>query len=239
MCTAYKIYAEVIRNRMEKEVEEKGMTPESQAGFRRGRSTIDNIFVLNYLMQREKRQGRKDGKICMMFADMKAAFDNVERSTLWRELRRKEIKRDLIKKIEKIYERTETVIRTNQGYTDSFRTRKGVRQSCVLSPFLFNLYMVEIEERLESRGIGGVGIGKIRVWNLAYADDIVLVANNKDALLDMIDTFKKFLKDMKLELCTEKSKLLVFNRKRKERKEKWLWGEKKLRRYKSLNILAL
>lgn len=99
--------------------------------------------------------------------------------------------------------------------------------------------MVEIEERLESRGIGGVGIGKMRVWNLAYADDIVLVANNKDALLDMIDTFKKFLKDRKLELCTEKSKLLVFNRKRKERKEKWLWGEKKLRRYKSLNILAL
>lgn len=129
MCTAYKIYAEVIRNRMEKEVEEKGMTPESQAGFRRGRTTIDNIFVLNHLMQREKRQGRKDEKIYMMFADMKAAFDNVERSTLWRELRRKEIKRDLIKKIEKIYERTETVIRTNQGYTDSFRTRKGVKQS--------------------------------------------------------------------------------------------------------------
>lgn len=61
MCTVYKIYAEVLRNRIEKEVEEKGMVPESQAGFRRGRATIDNIFVLNHLMQREKRQGGKDG----------------------------------------------------------------------------------------------------------------------------------------------------------------------------------
>lgn len=59
MCTAYKIYAEVIRNGIEKEIIEKDMVPESQASFRRGRSTID-IFVLNNLMQRDKRQRGKE-----------------------------------------------------------------------------------------------------------------------------------------------------------------------------------
>lgn len=185
LCTAYKIYAEVIRNGIEKEIIEKGMVPESQADFRRGRSMID-IFVLNHLMQRDKRQRGKDGRVYMMFTDMKAAFDNVERSILWRELRKKGIKEKLIRRLEKIYERTEMVVRTNQSYTESFRTRKGVRQGYVVSPLLFNLYM-EIEERMENRRIGGVNIGTTR--NLVYADDIVLVANNKETMLDMMGIF--------------------------------------------------
>jgi len=52
------------------------MIPKSQTGFRRGRLTIDNIFVLNHVMQRKIRQGRKDGKVC--FVNLKAAFDNVK-----------------------------------------------------------------------------------------------------------------------------------------------------------------
>lgn len=63
LCIAYKIYAEVIRNRIEKEVEEKCTVPENQASFRRGRSIINNIFVLNHFMQREKRQGGKNGRV--------------------------------------------------------------------------------------------------------------------------------------------------------------------------------
>lgn len=146
------------------------------------------------------------------------------------------IKEDLIRRVEKMYERTETIVRTFQGYTDSFSTRKGVKQGCVLTPLLFNLYMAELEKRLESREIGGVEIGKTRIWNLAYADYIVIVANNREAMLDMIGTFKKFVKDRMLELCTEKSKVLVFNRRRKEKKKDGYGEEKKLKRYKSLNI---
>jgi len=62
LCTAYKVYAEMLRNRIEKEVERKGMISESQAGFRKGRATLDNVFVLNHVMQREKRYGGEDGK---------------------------------------------------------------------------------------------------------------------------------------------------------------------------------
>jgi len=65
-----------------------------------------------------------------------------------------------------------------------------------------------------------MGIRRIRIWSLAYTDDIVLVANNREAMQDMMGSFRKFLKERKLELSVEKSKVLVFNRKRKERKEK-------------------
>ncbi|XP_024894202.1 uncharacterized protein LOC112468991 [Temnothorax curvispinosus] len=80
LCSAYKIYAKIIR-RLEKIVVQKGLLPESQAGFRKGRSTMDNIFVLDHLTHREDKVGKKD-KVYAFFVDLKAAFDNVERSAV-------------------------------------------------------------------------------------------------------------------------------------------------------------
>jgi len=106
LCTAYKVYAEILRNRLEKEAEEKDMIPESQAGFRKGRSTMDNVFVLAHFMQREKRRGGEDGKLYIFFVDLKAVFDKVDRNKLWSEIRRKGFKEELVRRVEGIYEET-------------------------------------------------------------------------------------------------------------------------------------
>jgi len=78
----------------------------------------------------------------------------------------------------------------------------------------------------EKRGIGGIGIGKKRIWNLAYADDIMLLAKNREVLLDMMQTLKVFLKDRGIALNTEK--IMVFNRKGREKKESWTWNKKEI-----------
>lgn len=46
MATAYKIYTDIIRKRLVLEIEEKKILPDNQAGFRKGKSTIDNIYIL-------------------------------------------------------------------------------------------------------------------------------------------------------------------------------------------------
>lgn len=51
LCIAYKVYAEILRTRLEKAVEEKNLIPESQTGFRKGKSAIDNI--LNYIKRKD------------------------------------------------------------------------------------------------------------------------------------------------------------------------------------------
>lgn len=57
--TAYKIYAVVLAERLKEEMEEKGILPPSQTGFRKGVGTIDQVYVLNYLInKRRKRKGR-------------------------------------------------------------------------------------------------------------------------------------------------------------------------------------
>ena len=68
-----------------------------------------------------------------MFADLKAAFDKINRGRFWKTLRSKGVSEYLIRKIEKMYEETEVRIRTKQGYTQQFRTIKGVRQSCAMN----------------------------------------------------------------------------------------------------------
>jgi len=235
LCTAYKIYAEVLRCRLEKEVEERKVVPDSQAGFRNGRSTIDNVWVLNHLLQRGKRKRDKKEEIYILFADMRAAFDNMDREILWEDMKKKGMNRQLIGRIEKIYEETEVVIRTRKGYTEEFKTRKGVRQGCVMSPILFNVYMADLDNRLRERDIGGVGISGHRVWSLAYADDIALVANNREAMVDMMQTFKRFLREKKLELCVEKTKVLKNN---KKKKEIWKWGTERIEEVRKFKYLG-
>lgn len=82
LCMAYKVYADILRSRLEKEVVAKELMPESQAGFRKGRTTMDNIFVLTHLVQRDSKRETEGRIIYMMFADLKAAFDKVDRSRL-------------------------------------------------------------------------------------------------------------------------------------------------------------
>lgn len=155
LCTGYKLYAEMLREKLEEKVVRKKALQESQGGFRKGRGAIDNIFILNHIVQRKKCKGEK-----VYVVDLKAAFDNVDRSKLWRILRDKEIEEQLIRKIRSLYEETRVMIRTKEETTSSFRTEKGMRQGCELSSTLFNLYIADVDKYLEKKGIGGGG--KIR-----------------------------------------------------------------------------
>jgi len=65
-------------------------------------------------------------------------------------------------------------------------------EGCVLNPTLFNIYIADIDRELEKRGVGGISIGNKRISSLAYEDDMVFLAKNKEALKDMMDVLKDF-----------------------------------------------
>jgi hypothetical protein len=70
--TGYKLYASVLSERMKREIEEKGVLPDSQAGFRKGRGTMDNVYILGHLIRNELR--KKGGRMCVLFVDFRAAL---------------------------------------------------------------------------------------------------------------------------------------------------------------------
>lgn len=109
--TAYKIYAAILAERLMEEVESKGILPPSQTGFRRGMGTIDQIYVLNYIIN--KRVAERKGKLVVLFVDMKAAFDSVDREILVQTMRRKGVREGLVVRCEELLE--ETVSRVRVG----------------------------------------------------------------------------------------------------------------------------
>lgn len=121
--------------------------------------TIDNIYILNHIVQ---RKNQKRGKVYALFVDLKAAFDRIDREKLWRIMEEKGINNKMIGRVKKMYENTEVMVRINEGI-QGFRTRKSVRQGYVMSPFLLNIYMADLDRSFEKRSVGEIKIGDSRV----------------------------------------------------------------------------
>lgn len=109
MPSLYKIYAEMLAGRLREELEEKGVLPPNQAGFRKEISTIDNIYVLNYLINRQI--GGRGKKVVALFIDLRTAFDSVDRRVLIRAMRKRGIGEGLIERVRELVGKTRSRVR--------------------------------------------------------------------------------------------------------------------------------
>ena len=91
-----------------------------------------------------------------------------------------------------LYAGQEATIRTRHGTTDWFQTGTGVRQGCILSPCLFNLYAEHIIQnaRLDEAQAGIKTSGR-NINNLRYADDTTLMAENEEELKGLLMKVKE------------------------------------------------
>ena len=86
----------------------------------------------------------------------------------------------------------ETTVRTGHETTDWFQIGKGVRQGCILSPYLFNLYAEYI---MRNAGLeeaqAGIKIARRNISHLRYADDTTLKAESEEELKNPLDESEK------------------------------------------------
>ena len=108
--------------------------PDVQAGFRKGRGQIANIcWIID-----EAREFQKSIYFCLI--KYAKAFDWVDHDKLLKILKEMGIPDYLTWLLRNLYAGQEATVRTGHGTTDWFQIGKGVRQDCILSPCLFNLY---------------------------------------------------------------------------------------------------
>ena len=211
--SAYKLYASILHSRLERFVEEQNLLPDGQNGFRKGRSTIDNIYILNHCVRRTLQDGKH---LYTCFVDFKAAFDTVNRKKLFSRMRRITIPEYLVAAVEEIYRVTEYSIGGS-----SFRTDMGLRQGCPLSPLLFAIYISDAEKVLRNWQSGGVLIGGERIFSLAYADDLVLMATTAGEMKDMVECLARYAEKRDLVISTEKTKVIRFSKNGVKSTHKW------------------
>ena len=111
--------------------------PDVQPGFRKGRGTRDQIANIHWIMEKARKFQKN---ICFCFIDYAKAFDCVDHNKLWEILKEMGIPDHLTCLLRNLYAGQEATVRTGHGTTDWFQIGKGVRQGCILSPCLFNLY---------------------------------------------------------------------------------------------------
>ena len=129
-----------------------------QAGFRKGRGTRDQIANICWIIKKA-REFQKNIYFC--FINYAKALDCVDHSKLWEILKEMGISDHLTCLLRSLHAGQETTVRTGHGTTEWFQIGKGVRQGCILSPCLFNLYAEMLgwnKHKLESRLPGEISI---------------------------------------------------------------------------------
>ena len=146
--------------------------PDVQAGFRKGRRTRDQIANIRWIMEKA-REFQKNIYFC--FTDYAKAFDCVDHNKLWTILKEMGIPDHMTCLLRNLYAGQEATVRTGHGKTDWFQIGKGVRQSYILSPCLFNLYAEYIMQNARlDEAQAGIKIAGENINNLRYSDDTTL-----------------------------------------------------------------
>ena len=143
--------------------------PDVQSGFRKDRRTRDQIANIRWMIEKA-REFQKNIYFC--FTDYAKAFDCVDHNKLWKILREMGIPDHLTCLLRNLYAGQEATVRTGHETTDWFQIGKGVRQGCILSPCLFNLYAEYI---MWNAGLdeaqAGIKIAGRNINNLRYTDN--------------------------------------------------------------------
>ena len=145
-----KVLSLVLLDRLETIIDPQLM--EAQCGFRKGRGTIDQIWATRQIIERATEY---QGTVHLGFVDLTKAYDSVDRSALITILKQYRVPQQLIDIIKELYTGTWCCVRTEEGTSEDFEVKTGVRQGCVLSPLLFNCFMDRIvREAMEMTGGG-------------------------------------------------------------------------------------
>ena len=132
---ASKVMHKILQARLQQNMNHE--IPDVQSGFRKGRGTRDQIAKICWIIEKA-REFQENIYFC--FIDYAKASYCVDHNKLWKILKEMGIPGHLTCLLRNLYSGQEATVRTGHGTADWFQIGKGVRQGCILSPCLFNLY---------------------------------------------------------------------------------------------------
>jgi len=181
--------------------------PDIQAGFRKGRESRNQIANICWITEKA-REFQKNIYFC--FIDYTNAFDCVDHNKLWKILKEMGIPDHLTCLLRNLYAGQEAIVTTGHGKSDWFQIGKGVRQGCILSPCLFNLYAEYITRNAGlDKAQAGIKIARRNINNLRYVDDTTLMAESEEELKSLLMKVKEEREKAGLKLNIQKTKIMA------------------------------
>jgi len=178
LCSIYKIYAALIQTRLAEAVD--GDLQQTQYGFRKSRSTVIPLACVRRILERAEAS---QDPCFLVFLDWEKAFDRISQSKLIESLVRMDIPDQYIAAIKSLYNNPNFAVRVGTEQSEWRTQRRGIRQGCPLSPYLFLILMTvmfrDVHDELNmTRGT----LDPLNFTELLYADDTILITNNLNAM---------------------------------------------------------
>ena len=124
-------------------------------------------------------------------------------------MRKYDIDANLVRTIEQLYDKATSAVQMNGSIGGWFRTTVGVRQGCLLSPTLFNIFLERIMSDAPEEHDGKVRIGGRNITNLRFTDEIDALVEQEQELETLVENLDKTCTRYKMEISAEKTKLMT------------------------------
>lgn len=201
----YKVFSILIHSRLVEYGEH--AISDYQCGFRGGRSTMDNIFMVRQMFEKCAEFGTD---LHCVFVDFRQAFDKINRLRMEVCLKHLGVPQKIIRLVMLTLEGSIAMVRVNNEMTEPFDVKTGVRQGDSLSALIFILVLEAALRKVDS-----VGDITYRMSQLsAYADDIAVAARSQRAMLEKLEDIEREVSKVGLSINWEKTKYLKMTRRR-------------------------
>ena len=223
---AAKVYNRVILNRIREPID--AILRRNQAGFRKGRSCIQQIHILRRIMEGASSQ---DIPLFITFIDFMKAFDSIDREMMFAILRHYGIPEQIVSAIRVLYDDSTSRVYVEGEFSEAFKITTGVLQGDVLAPFLFIIVIDYVSKQSEedfgyvthkgsaprtsqrpTRSTSAIQCASERKLNdLAFADDVALLENSAVRAQKQLDAYKENAAKVGLRLNIKKTEQMQLN----------------------------
>ena len=197
----------------------KGILKAEQGGFKKRHGIVDSIFILKTLIDKfvKSKPQKRRNLLFSCLVDFRKAFDRVPRQKLFEKLRKEGIKGRFLKIVMSMYSKDKSAVKINNKMTrtETFLCYTGVKQRCMLSSTLFNLYLSDLPEFLNSTSSTDILLDDSErpINSSLYADDLVIFSWSANGLQTLLNNLESYCEKTEVSVNLDKTKVMIFNNK--------------------------
>ncbi|XP_071648481.1 uncharacterized protein [Temnothorax longispinosus] len=204
---ASKVLLHILNTRLQAYLNRE-IAPE-QAGFVKGRGTREQMHILRQIIEKAREF---NNQLYICFVDFRKAFDTVKWNKLREVLTKMSVPYHLVHIIKKLYVGSTAAVWVDGIDSGDFEVRAGVRQGCILSLLLFNIYTEYIMRIALEEWDKGVSVGGRLISNLRCADDTTLLASTEEDILNLFQLLERISLNFGLAINRDKTKMKIVDR---------------------------